>query len=88
MERGKTTKTKFSIVLVVVLVVEVRLSRSLEGSGRLNVTDVRRERIPPLWSTVRERAMAKDFNVADANRPCVPRRTKLPGRGVGLHNEN
>ena len=35
----------FSIVL------EVSLSRSFEGMGGLNVTDVR---IPLLWSTVRE----------------------------------
>ena len=35
--------------IVVALFVEV----SFEGMGGLNVTDVRRERTPMLWSTVR-----------------------------------
>ena len=40
--------------LVVVLFVEVSFQRSFEGMGGLNATDVRRERIPLLWSTVGE----------------------------------
>ena len=43
---------------VVVLLVDVSLLRSFEGMGGLNVTDVRRERIPLLWSRVRERTLA------------------------------
>ena len=48
---------------------------------------IKRERIPLLWSTVRERALAKDFsfNMGDAKYLCVSRRTKLPGRSV--HNK-
>ena len=51
------------------------------------MTDVRKERIPLLWSAVRERALAKgfSFNVCDIKYVCVCRRTKLPGRGV--HSE-
>ena len=51
------------------------------------MTDVRRERIPLLWSTVKETALAKGFcsNMGDTKYPCVCRRTKLPGRGV--HSE-
>ena len=44
-----------------VLFVAVSFSRSFEAMGGLNVTDVRRKRIPLLWSTVRETALAKDF---------------------------
>ena len=46
-----------------------------------------RERIPLLWSTVREKALSKgfSFNTRDAKCPYVCRRTKLPGRGV--HSE-
>ena len=57
---------------------------SFEGMGRLNVTDVRRERIPLLWGTARETALAKGFcsNMGVTKYPCVCRRTKLPGRGV------
>ena len=40
--------------LVVVLFVEVNFSRSFGGMGGLNVADVKRKRIPSLWSTVRE----------------------------------
>ena len=47
--------------VVVVLFVEVSLKGSLEGMGGLNVTDVRRERIPLLWSRVRERTLAKGW---------------------------
>ena len=43
--------------LSVVLSVKVRFEREFEVMGRLTVTDVRRERIPLLWSTVRERAL-------------------------------
>ena len=52
------------------------------------MTDVRRERIPLLWSTVGEIALAKGFCSSNggARYPCVCRRTKLPGRGV--HSEN
>ena len=51
------------------------------------MTDVRREIIPLLWSTVRERALVKgfSFDMADMKYSCVYRRTKLPGRGV--HSE-
>ena len=51
------------------------------------MTDVRRKRIPLVWSTVRERALAKDFsfNMGDAKCSRVSRRTKLSGRGV--HSE-
>ena len=51
------------------------------------MTDVRRERIPLLWSTVREIALAKGFcsNLGDTKYPCVCRRTELSGRGV--HSE-
>ena len=63
----------------VVLFVEVSL-----GMEELNVTDVRRERIPLLWSRVRERTLSKgfSFNVGNAKCPCVCRRTKLSGRCV------
>ena len=69
--------------IVVALFVEV----SFEGMGGLNVTDVRRERTPMLWSTVRRRALAKGFYFEhdDTKYPCVCRRTKLAGRGV--HSE-
>ena len=52
--------------------------------GGLNVTEVRRKRIPSLWSTVGITALAKGFcsNIGDTKYPCVFRRTKLPGRGV------
>ena len=48
---------------------------------------VRWEKIPLLWSTVREKALAKEFsfNMGDAKYPCVSRRTKVPGRSV--HNK-
>ena len=48
------------------------------------MTDVRRERILLLWSTVGETAFAKCFcsNMEDTRYPCVCRRTKLPGRDV------
>ena len=51
------------------------------------MADVRRERIPLLWSNVRERALAKGFtfNMGDAKCSCVCRRTKLSGRCV--HSE-
>ena len=51
------------------------------------MTDVRRERIPLLWSRVRDRSLAKgfSFDLGDAKCPCVSRRTKLSGRCV--HSE-
>ena len=51
------------------------------------MTDVRREGIPLLWSTVGKTALAKCFcsDVGDTKCPCVRRRTKLTGRGV--HSE-
>ena len=51
------------------------------------MNDVRKERIPLLWSRVRERDLTKDFsfNIGDAKCPCVCRRTKLSGRCV--HSE-
>ena len=51
--------------------------------------DVRlRTRFPLLWSTVREKELAKSicfFNMGVTNYPCVCRRTNLPKRGV--HSE-
>ena len=51
------------------------------------MTDVRRVRTPLVWSTVKERALAKGFRfeMGDAKCSCVCRRTKLSGRGV--HSE-
>ena len=51
------------------------------------MTDVRGERIPLLWSSVRERALAEgfSFNMGDAKCPRVCGRTKLSGRCV--HSE-
>jgi len=51
------------------------------------MTDVRRGRIPLLWSTVRERALAKglSFNMGDTKYPCACRRTELPKKDV--HSE-
>ena len=55
--------------------------------GGLNVTDIRRGRIPLLWGRVRERTLAKgfSFNLGDAKCLCVCIRTKLSGRHV--HSE-
>ena len=56
--------------------------------GGLSVTDIRRERIPLLWSTVGETALPKGFysNMGDTKKyPCVCRRANLLGRGV--HSE-
>ena len=41
--------------------------------------EVRREKIPLLWSTVGETALAKSFcsNMGDMEYPCVCRRMKL-----------
>ena len=51
------------------------------------MTDVRRERIPLLWSRVRERTLVRgfSFNMGDAMCPCVCRRTKFSWRCV--HSE-
>ena len=51
------------------------------------MTDVRRERVPLLWSRVRERTLTKglSLNMGDGKCPCVCRRTKLCGRCV--HSE-
>ena len=48
------------------------------------MTDVRRERIPLLWSTEGETLLARCFcsNTGGTKYPCVCRRTKLLGRGV------
>ena len=43
------------------LFVEASFYRGFEGMEGLNVTVVRRETIPLLWSAVRERASAKGF---------------------------
>ena len=60
-----------------------------ESMGGLNVTDIRRERIPLalLWSTVGETVLAKGFcsTMGDMENLCVCRRTKLPGRSA--HSE-
>ena len=45
------------------------------------MTAVRRERIPLLWSKVREITLAKCFT-CNTKYPCVCRRTNLPGRSV------
>ena len=52
---------------VVDLFVEVHRERRFEGMGGLNVANIRRERISLLWSTIRDRMMAKgfSFNVGD-----------------------
>ena len=47
--------------LFVVSFVEVSFEHSFEGMGGLNVADVRRERIPFLWSTVGQTALLKAF---------------------------
>ena len=80
-EGGVAEETRQNEKSVVVLFVGV------EGIGGLNVADVRRERIPLLWSTVRERGLAKgfSFNMGDAKCLCVCRRPKWSGRGV--HSE-
>ena len=51
------------------------------------MTDVIRERIPLLWSTVRERVSTNGFclNMGNTKYPGFCRRTKLSGRGV--HSE-
>ena len=48
---------------------------SFEVMGGLDVVAVRGERIPLLWSRVRERTLAKGFgfNMGDAKCPCVCR---------------
>ena len=45
---GEASKKNFKSL--VVLFLEVSFECSFEGMGRLNVTDVRREQIPLLWS--------------------------------------
>ena len=70
---------------VLVLFVYMSVFNSFEGMGGLRVTDIRRERIPLLWSTVGETALPKGFYSKMGNTkryPCVCRRAKLPGRGV------
>ena len=71
---------------LVILFAEVSFA-NFEGIGELNATDVRQERIPLLWFTVRETALANGFcsNLGDTRYPCVCRSTQLPGRGV--HSE-
>ena len=51
------------------------------------MTDFKREGIPLLSVTIRERTMAKGINInmGDPKYPCVCRRSKLSGKGV--HNE-
>ena len=51
------------------------------------MTNVRRGRIPLLWSTVAETALAICFcsSMGNTKYPCVCRRTKLSGRDA--HNE-
>ena len=56
--RGKKRQTLKSVVL---LFAEVSIQCSFEGMGGLNVSFVRRERNPLLWSTVRERVLLKGF---------------------------
>ena len=49
--RGEKRQNLKSVVL---LFAEVSIQCSSEGMGGVNVTDVRRERNPLLWSTVKE----------------------------------
>ena len=50
------------------------------------MTDVRREGIPQLWSTVKERTLAEGFSLKwGYEAPCVCRRRKLSG--IGAHCE-
>ena len=53
------------------------------------MTDVRKEGIPLLWSTLGETALAKGFccNMRRTKYPCVNRGTKLSGRGVHCDSE-
>ena len=50
----------------------------------LNVTDVRKEWIELVWSTVRETMLAKGFyrGMRTQKHPCVCRKKKLPWKGV------
>ena len=73
------------------LFVAVSFSRSFEGMRGLNVTDVRRERIPLLWSNARQTSLTSAFYLnmergggggGVLKCTCVCRRTKLLGRGV------
>ena len=79
--------------LVVVLSLEVSFSCSFAGMGGLNVTDcqicIRKEKIPLLWSTVRERAFAKCFCfkvalMGNMRYPCVCRRSTCVSAIVDL----
>ena len=49
--------------------------------------NVRNDRIPLLWGTVRERLLDKgfSFNMSNTKHLCVCRKMELPGRGV--HSE-
>ena len=53
----------------------------------MNVTDFRRGEFHCFWVTVRERAMAKGYNInmRNAKYPCFCRRSKLSRKGV--HSE-
>ena len=53
------------------------------------MTDIRKEGIPLLWSTLGETALARGFcsNMGDTKYPCVCRGTKLPGRDVHCDSE-
>ena len=52
------------------------------------MTDVRRERIPLLWSRARERTLAKgfSFNMMNEKCPCVCRRTRCCDRYLTICN--
>jgi len=54
--------TNLRSLVFAMLFVAVSFSRSFEGMRGLNVTDVRRERIPLLRNTVGKRAVAKGFS--------------------------
>ena len=56
--------------------------------GKPNVTDVGRERIPLLWSTVRERALAKGFSVSVCLDNNIPYTNKDADREGDSRDEN
>ena len=79
-ERERGGAADFEII-VVVLCVEAIL---LKGMGELNVMNVRNDRIPLLWGTVRERTLARCFccSMWDTKYPCICKGRRLLGMGV------
>ena len=58
--------------------------------GGLSRTDVRRERIPLLWSTIRETALAKGFcsNMGGMKYSCVLKNEAAWNHWKGVHSGN